>query len=59
MPIGVLAEVLMPDFQELVPKSSLKLGLDGSLYSPPLEDLYPFLSPEQLAREMIIPTLES
>ena len=59
MPIGVLAEVLMPEFQELVPKSSLKLGLDGSLYSPPLEDLYPFLSPDQLAREMIIPTLGS
>ena len=56
---GVLAEVVMPEFQELVPKSSLKLRADGSLYSPPLEDLYPFLTPEELAREMIIPMLGS
>jgi len=54
---SVLAEVVMPEFQELVPKSSLKLRADGSLYSPPLEDLYPFLTPEQLAQEMIIPLL--
>lgn len=58
-PGSVLAEVIMPEFQELVPKSSLKLRPDGSLYSPPLEDLYPFLSPEQLAQEMIIPPLNS
>jgi acetolactate synthase-1/2/3 large subunit len=56
---SVLAEVVMPEFQELVPKSSLKLRADGSLYSPPLEDLYPFLTPEQLAQEMIIPLLGS
>lgn len=56
---SVLAEVAMPEFQELVPKSSLKLRADGSLYSPPLEDLYPFLSPDQLAQEMIIPLLNT
>lgn len=55
----ILAELIMPEFQELVPKSSLKLRQDGSLYSPPLEDLYPFLSHEQLAKEMIIPLLGS
>jgi acetolactate synthase-1/2/3 large subunit len=57
VPGSVLAEVTMPEFQELVPKSALKLRSDGSLYSPPLEDLYPFLPHEQLAREMLIPML--
>lgn len=58
-PGSVLAEVVMPEFQELVPKSALKLRPDGMLYSPPLEDLYPFLTPEQLAAEMIIPLLDA
>lgn len=53
----VFAELTMPEFQELIPKLSLKLRKDGTLYSPPLEDLYPFLSSEQLSAEMIIPQL--
>lgn len=56
-PGNVFAEVAMPEFQELIPKSSLKLRADSSLYSPPLEDLYPFLSPQQLQAEMLIPVL--
>jgi acetolactate synthase-1/2/3 large subunit len=51
----ILGEISMPEFQELVPKSSIKLREDGSLYSPPLEDMYPYLSPEQLKSEMLIP----
>jgi len=54
----VFSEVVMPEFQELVPKSSLKIRADGSLFSPPLEDLYPFLSAEQLAAEMLIPLVQ-
>jgi len=56
-PGSLFAEVVMSEFQELVPKSSLKVMADGRMVSPPLEDLYPFLSPEELAREMIIPML--
>ena len=56
-PHCVFAEVVMPEFQELIPKSSIKLCADGSVYSPPLEDMYPFLSTEQLAAEMLIPLL--
>jgi acetolactate synthase-1/2/3 large subunit len=48
------AEVVMPEFQELVPKLSLKVLDDGSIKSPPLEDLYPFLSDKELAEEMMI-----
>ena len=55
----LFAEIAMSEFQELIPKSSLKVRPDGNIVSPPLEDLYPFLSPEQLAREMIIPMLPS
>lgn len=56
-PKAVLAEVVMPGFQELIPKSALKIRPDGSLYSPPLEDLYPFLPSEELEAQMIIPML--
>ena len=55
----LFAEIAMSEFQELIPKSSIKVQPDGTMMSPPLEDLYPFLSPEQLAREMIIPLLPS
>jgi len=52
---AVLAEVVMPEYQELIPKSSIKVREDGSIFSPPLEDLYPFLSPSALALEMGLP----
>ena len=55
VPGAAFAEVVMPEYQELIPKSALKARADGSLYSPPLEDLYPFLTREELAREMLIP----
>ena len=57
-PECVFTEIVMPENQELIPKSSLKIREDGSMYSPPLEDLYPFLPPEELASQMIIPLLE-
>lgn len=56
---SVFSELAMPDFQELMPKLSLKLRTDGSIYSPPLEDLYPFLSPDILKAEMLIPLLKN
>lgn len=59
MPRAVLCEIQMPEFQDLIPKQSLKLRSNGAIYSPPLEDLYPFLTAQQLADEMIIPLLES
>lgn len=53
------AEVKMPEFQELIPKSAVKTRPDGTMYSSPLEDLYPFLSPEELASEMIVPLINN
>jgi acetolactate synthase-1/2/3 large subunit len=56
---SIFSEIAMPEFQELIPKLSLRLRDDGSLYSPPLEDMYPFLSPDQLEAEMLIPLLKN
>jgi len=50
----VICEVVMYPLQPLVPKLSFSLKPDGSLVSPPIEDLYPFLSRDQLKKEMII-----
>jgi len=53
-----VAEVKMPEFQELIPKTAVKTRADGTMYSSPLEDLYPFLSHDELVEEMIIPLME-
>jgi len=54
----LVAEFTMKEFQELIPKSAVKIRSDGIAYSGPLEDLYPFLSAEELANEMIIPLIK-
>ena len=39
------------------PKSSTKRLPDGTLVSPPLEDLAPFLPREELEKQMFIPLM--
>ncbi|MBU4016333.1 thiamine pyrophosphate-binding protein, partial [Patescibacteria group bacterium] len=41
----------------LTPKLLTKKRHDGSFYSPPLEDMWPFLSKEELKKNMLIPLL--
>jgi acetolactate synthase-1/2/3 large subunit len=50
----VFCEVFMHPEQLLVPKLGLSLQKDGSIISPPLEDLSPFLPREQVREAMII-----
>lgn len=50
----VLCEVFIHSFQLLAPKTSFNINPDGTLVSPPLEDLSPFLSREELKKDMII-----
>jgi acetolactate synthase-1/2/3 large subunit len=50
----VICEVFMHPQQLFVPKLSLGIQKDGSLISPPLEDLSPFLSRREVAENMII-----
>jgi acetolactate synthase-1/2/3 large subunit len=52
----LFGEVMMPEFQELIPKLSMKVLSDGSIKSPSLEDLYPFLSSQELENEMMVST---
>jgi acetolactate synthase-1/2/3 large subunit len=51
----VICEVFTHPEQLSVPKQSLAIQKDGSLISPPLEDLSPFLPLEELRENMIIP----
>ena len=50
----VLCEVIVTTEQKFEPKSSARRNPDGTLESPPLEDLAPFLPREELAENMYI-----
>ena len=54
----VFCEIFTDTEQVWEPKSSTKRLADGSLYSPPLEDLAPFLPREELEKNMLIPMEE-
>jgi acetolactate synthase-1/2/3 large subunit len=51
---AVIAEVFVTKEQAFEPKSATKRLDDGTLFSPPLEDLAPFLSREELESNMYI-----
>ena len=50
-----LFEVFVDTEQGFEPKPSAQKLADGTLISPPLEDLAPFLDREVLKKEMLIP----
>lgn len=50
-----MCEIFVDINQKFEPKSATKRLEDGTLVSPPLEDLAPFLSREELEKIMIIP----
>ena len=54
----VICDVFVSREQNFEPKSSAKRLSDGTMASPPLEDLSPFLSEEEMERNMIIPRLK-
>lgn len=53
----VFCEIFTDTKQVWEPKSSTKRLPDGTLVSPPLEDLAPFLPREELAKQMFIPMM--
>ncbi len=55
---SLICEVFVNTTQRFEPKSSAKRLEDGTLVSPPLEDLSPFLSREEMEENMIIPMIE-
>jgi acetolactate synthase-1/2/3 large subunit len=54
----VFCEIFTDTEQNWEPKSSTKKLPDGRLFSPPLEDLAPFLPREELEKNMFIKTIE-
>lgn len=53
----VICEVFVTKEQNFEPKSSAKKLPDGTLVSPPLEDLSPFLPEEEMDANMMIPRI--
>ena len=53
-----ICEVVCSKGQKFEPKSATKRLEDGTLVSPPLEDMAPFLSKEELKENMFIPLVE-
>lgn len=54
----VICEVFVSWDQNFEPKSAAKRLPDGTMVSPPLEDMSPFLSDEEMDRNMIIPRIK-
>lgn len=54
----VFCEIFTDTKQAWEPKSSTKKLADGTLVSPPLEDLAPFLPREELENQMFIPMVD-
>lgn len=55
---AVFCEIFTDTDQAFEPKSSTKRLEDGSLFSPPLEDLAPFLPRDELKCNMFIPLID-
>jgi acetolactate synthase I/II/III large subunit len=57
-PGPILCDINALKDMSLSPRLLTKKRADGSFYSPALEDMWPFLSKEELKKEMIIPLLK-
>jgi AcrR family transcriptional regulator len=53
-----ILEVFVDSDQAFEPKPSAMKRADGSLFSPPLEDMAPFLPREELEKIMLIPLVD-
>lgn len=53
-----ICEIFVDTEQNFEPKSATKRLEDGTLVSAPLEDLAPFLSKEELKKNMFIPLVD-
>ncbi|MCX5510527.1 thiamine pyrophosphate-binding protein [Pseudomonas sp. BJa3] len=54
----VLCEVMVEPDQAIGPRVTSKIGQNGAMMSSPLEDLFPFLSREELRANMLIPLVD-
>lgn len=49
---NIFVEIIMPEYQELIPKLAIQVDKNGNIFTPSLENLYPFLPTDQLDYEM-------
>jgi acetolactate synthase-1/2/3 large subunit len=54
----VICDVMTPEWQLLIPRSSSDKLADGTLVSKPIEDMYPFLPREEFKKEMTVKPLK-
>ena len=50
----VICEVMIDPMETVAPKVSSAIGVDGKMFSKPMEDLYPFLPRSEFLKNMII-----
>ena len=55
-PGPTLCEVMLDPAQEFEPRLKPRLLPDGKIVSPNLEDMFPFLDPEELKSNLLIPS---
>ena len=55
---AAVCEVFVTKYQKTEPKTASKRLPDGRMFSAPLEDMYPFLSREELEENMYISLIE-
>ena len=54
----VICEIMVDPDQRFIPKAASEKLPDGSFVSQPLENMFPFLSREELKENMLIPLLD-
>ena len=52
----VICDVMTPEWQLLIPRVTSEKGPDGKMVSNPYENMFPFLSPEELDENMVVKT---
>ncbi|MCX5848688.1 MAG: thiamine pyrophosphate-binding protein [Deltaproteobacteria bacterium] len=50
----VILEIFMDPWQEFLPKAATVIRRDGSMFTKPLEDMYPFLDRDTFRKNMIV-----
>ncbi len=58
IPGPILCDVIMDPTQGFEPRSASKVLEDGRIISPQLEDMYPFLERNELAKNILIPQID-
>ena len=58
LPGPVVCEVLVKPDQAIGPRVTSRIGANGVMVSNPLENLFPYLDPEELRSNMLIPLID-